>query len=115
MPHTVNLNADLGESFGAWEMGSDADMLATVNSANIACGFHAGDPLVMRRTLSLARKAGVSVGETGRAAWGLRKADVELRKALDAYLDNLRSGPSWNRLIVVYFGEKALSALGRAR
>lgn len=62
MPKTVNLNADLGESFGAWEMGSDADMLATVNSANIACGFHAGDPLVMRRTLSLARKAGVSVG-----------------------------------------------------
>ena len=62
MPQTVNLNADLGESFGAWEMGSDAEMLATVNSANVACGFHAGDPLVMRRTLSLARKAGVSVG-----------------------------------------------------
>ena len=58
MPQTVNLNADLGESFGAWEMGSDAEMLATVNSANVACGFHAGDPLVMRRTLSLARKAG---------------------------------------------------------
>ncbi len=62
MTRTVNLNADLGESFGAWEMGSDAEMLATVTSANIACGFHAGDPLVMRRTLRLARKAGVSVG-----------------------------------------------------
>ena len=62
MTRTVNLNADLGESFGAWEMGSDAEMLATVTSANIACGFHAGDPLVMRRTLSLAKKAGVSVG-----------------------------------------------------
>ena len=62
MIRTVNLNADLGESFGAWEMGSDAEMLATVTSANIACGFHAGDPLVMRRTLSLAKKAGVSVG-----------------------------------------------------
>ena len=45
----------------------------------------------------------------------VRKSDVELRRELDAYLDNLRSGPSWNRLIVVYFGEKALSALGRAR
>ena len=45
-------------------MGSDAEMLATVNSANVACGFHAGDPLVMRRTLRLARKAGVSVAPT---------------------------------------------------
>jgi ABC-type amino acid transport substrate-binding protein len=60
-------------------------------------------------------EAGVAVGEAGRAAWGVRKGDVELKRELDAYLDNLRSGPSWNRLIVVYFGEKALSALGRAR
>jgi polar amino acid transport system substrate-binding protein len=58
-------------------------------------------------------EAGVAVGESGRAAWGIRKADVELKRELDAYLDNLRSGPSWNRLVVVYFGEKALTALGR--
>ena len=62
MPQTVNLNADLGESFGAWEMGSDAEMLATVNSANIACGFHGGDPLVMRQTVRAARERGVSIG-----------------------------------------------------
>jgi 5-oxoprolinase (ATP-hydrolysing) subunit A len=58
----VNLNADLGESFGAWRMGDDAAMLSVVKSANIACGFHAGDPMVMRRTLALAREHGVSVG-----------------------------------------------------
>ncbi|HXE40520.1 MAG TPA: LamB/YcsF family protein, partial [Azonexus sp.] len=48
MPDKINLNADLGESFGAWSMGNDAEMLRIVTSANVACGFHAGDPLVMR-------------------------------------------------------------------
>jgi len=58
----LNLNADLGESFGAWKMGDDPAMLGIVASANLACGFHAGDPLVMRRTLHAAHKAGVSIG-----------------------------------------------------
>ena len=58
----LNLNADLGESFGAWKMGSDAELLRIVGSANIACGFHAGDPLVMRRTVRQALDAGVSLG-----------------------------------------------------
>jgi len=62
MSRVVNLNADLGESFGAWRMGRDDEMLALVNSANVACGFHAGDPAVMRRTVALARKHGVSIG-----------------------------------------------------
>ena len=58
----INLNADLGESFGAWTMGRDAEMLQLVASANIACGFHAGDPLVMRNTVATARRHGVSIG-----------------------------------------------------
>jgi len=62
MSKMVNLNADLGESFGPWPMGRDDDMLALVNSANVACGFHAGDPAVMRRTIALAAKHGVSIG-----------------------------------------------------
>lgn len=62
MPDKINLNADLGESFGAWTMGDDAAMLRLVGSANLACGFHAGDPLVMRNTLRLAKAQGVSVG-----------------------------------------------------
>lgn len=62
MSQRINLNADLGESFGAWVMGKDAEMLRLVDSANIACGFHGGDPLVMRQTVQLAKQYGVSIG-----------------------------------------------------
>ena len=58
----IDLNTDLGESFGAWTMGDDDAMLDLVTSANVACGFHAGDPVVMHRTMAAARDRGVSVG-----------------------------------------------------
>lgn len=58
----VNINADLGESFGPWVMGADAAMLGIVGAANIACGLHAGDPEVMRATLAEAQRNGVSIG-----------------------------------------------------
>ena len=58
----LNLNSDLGESFGAWVMAGDAAMLGIVNSANVACGYHAGDPLVMIQTVERAKKNGVSIG-----------------------------------------------------
>ena len=58
----INLNADLGESFGAWTMGEDEALLNVVCSANIACGFHAGDPLVMRTTVRTALAARVGLG-----------------------------------------------------
>ena len=58
----INLNADLGEGFGPWQMGDDAAMLDIVASANVACGGHAGDPDVMRRTVRLARERKVSIG-----------------------------------------------------
>ena len=61
-PVKINLNADLGESFGAWTMGEDEALLGVVCSANIACGFHAGDPLVMRTTVRSALAAGVGLG-----------------------------------------------------
>lgn len=59
---TIDLNCDMGESYGAWTMGQDAAVLAHVTSANIACGFHAGDPDTMRRTVRLARERGVAIG-----------------------------------------------------
>jgi UPF0271 protein len=58
----INLNADLGESFGAYRMGDDAALMAIIGSANVACGFHGGDPSVMAETVRLARTAGVSIG-----------------------------------------------------
>ena len=59
---TVDLNCDIGESFGAWTSGSDGELLAHVTSANIACGFHAGDSSTMRRTIGLALDRGVALG-----------------------------------------------------
>ena len=56
------LNCDLGESYGSWTMGQDAKAMANIDQANIACGFHAGDPLVMRNTLNLAKEHGVMIG-----------------------------------------------------
>ncbi|WP_300765743.1 5-oxoprolinase subunit PxpA [uncultured Bifidobacterium sp.] len=58
----VDLNSDMGEGFGRWSLGDDAALLSVVSSANVACGFHAGDPSVMLSTLGLAEKNGVSVG-----------------------------------------------------
>ena len=58
----LNLNADLGESFGAWPMGDDEHLLGVVDTANVACGFHAGDPLVMSTTIKRAQAANVSIG-----------------------------------------------------
>lgn len=58
----IDLNCDMGESFGAWQMGADTDVLPWVSSVNIACGFHAGDPAVMRRTVTAAVEAGVTIG-----------------------------------------------------
>ena len=58
----VDLNADMGESFGPWKMGDDARLLKTVTSANIACGAHAGDPDVMASTMKLASENGVGIG-----------------------------------------------------
>ena len=58
----IDLNADLGEGFGPWKMGDDAAMLDIVTTANIACGFHAGDPETMRSTIAAAQERGVSVG-----------------------------------------------------
>ena len=77
---SIDLNADLGESFGAWRLGDDEGMLALVTSANVACGFHAGDPSTLRRTCALAADHGVSVGaQVGYrdlAGFGRRFVDV---------------------------------------
>ncbi|PIE26305.1 MAG: hypothetical protein CSA58_10230 [Micrococcales bacterium] len=77
---TVDLNADLGESFGTWRLGDDEAMLRIVTSANVACGFHAGDPLTLRRTCAAAARAAVAVGAQvsyqDLAGFGRRFVDV---------------------------------------
>ena len=77
----IDLNSDLGESFGAWRMGDDATMLGIVTSANVACGFHAGDPAGILRTLNAAAEHGVSVGAhvsyPDLVGFGRRNMDIE--------------------------------------
>ncbi|MGB2718007.1 MAG: 5-oxoprolinase subunit PxpA [Vicinamibacterales bacterium] len=58
----IDLNSDLGESFGRWTLGNDVEVMRSITSANIACGFHAGDPGVMRETVRRAKAAGVAIG-----------------------------------------------------
>ena len=77
---SIDINCDMGESFGAWTLGDDAAILPHVTSANIACGFHAGDPGTMRRTIELALANGVAVGAhpglPDLAGFGRRTMDV---------------------------------------
>ncbi len=58
----VQINCDMGESFGLWRLGDDAAILPFIDVANVACGFHASDPVVMRRTVRMAKEHGVAVG-----------------------------------------------------
>jgi 5-oxoprolinase (ATP-hydrolysing) subunit A len=62
MADRIDLNADMGESYGRWTLGDDDSLMPFLTSANIACGFHGGDPHVMRRTVALALEHGVGVG-----------------------------------------------------
>jgi UPF0271 protein len=59
---TVELNCDMGEGFGLWHLGADEALMPLITMANVACGFHAGDPMVMRDTVALAKEHGVRVG-----------------------------------------------------
>jgi lactam utilization protein B len=76
----IDINADLGEGFGVWRLGDDEALLAVVTSANVACGYHAGDPLIMRRTCEAAVARGVMIGAQvsyrDLAGFGRREMDV---------------------------------------
>ncbi|MBK9477178.1 MAG: LamB/YcsF family protein [Tetrasphaera sp.] len=84
----IDLNADLGESFGRWRLGDDEAMLDVVTSANIACGFHAGDPLTLRRTCAAAVERGVVIG----AQVGYDDLAGFGRRAMEVPSDELTAG-----------------------
>jgi UPF0271 protein len=62
MPDRIDINCDMGESFGAYKLGRDQEVMDYISSANVACGWHAGDPMVMEQTVRLAKEKGVAVG-----------------------------------------------------
>lgn len=80
MSRRIDLNADLGESYGVWRLGADEDLLPLLSSANVACGWHGGDPRIMDATVAAARAAGVAVGAhpsfPDRDGFGRRAMDV---------------------------------------
>ena len=80
MASKINLNADMGEGFGAYDIGNDEALLEIIRSANVACGFHAGDPLVMQRLTRMAKERGVSVGAHPgfNDLWGFGRRRIEM-------------------------------------
>jgi 5-oxoprolinase (ATP-hydrolysing) subunit A len=100
---SIDLNADVGEGQGQWRMGDDAALLSLVTSANVACGAHAGDPLVMDRTVVLARDLGVAVG----AHPGYPDRDGFGRRDLAMSLDELRA------TVLAQVGALAAICMGR--
>lgn len=83
----IDLNSDVGESFGNYQLGLDEDVIPLISSANIACGFHAGDPAVMRQTVALARRHGVALGAhpglPDLVGFGRRNMEVTLEEIKD--------------------------------
>jgi UPF0271 protein len=77
----INLNADMAEGFGAYDIGDDSGILKIIGSANIACGFHAGDPLIMRRVVAEAKQNGVTIGvHPGfNDLWGFGRRRIDTR------------------------------------
>ena len=90
----IDLNSDLGESYGAWTMGDDAAMLRLVSSANVACGFHAGDPSTLRRVCATAAELGVRIGAQvsypDLAGFGRRRIDIR-RESFRTMASRVRS------------------------
>ena len=85
--HAIDLNSDVGESFGNYKLGLDEEVIPLISSANIACGYHAGDPAVMRQTVALALNHGVGLGAhpglPDLVGFGRRNMDVTLEEIKD--------------------------------
>jgi UPF0271 protein len=98
----VDLNADLGEGFGAWRLGDDEALLDIVTSANVACGFHAGDPSTMRRVCAAAAERGVAIGaQVGYrdlAGFGRRRIDYDPDELRDDLLYQIGALDAFARL-----------------
>jgi UPF0271 protein len=83
----IDINADMGESYGRWTLGNDVELMPFLSSANVACGYHGGDPHVMRNTVRLARKHGVALGAhvsfPDLIGFGRRRMDISAQELKD--------------------------------
>ena len=103
MTHTVDLNSDLGEGFGRWTLGDDDAMLDLVTSANVACGFHAGDPSILRRVCASAAERGVAIGaQVGHrdlAGFGRRHIEVDPAELVDEVIYQIGALDAFARVL----------------
>jgi UPF0271 protein len=87
MAKVIDLNCDMGESWGRWTLGADAEVMPVITTANVACGFHGGDPHVIRKTVALANQHGVAIGShpglPDLMGFGRRKMDVTKQELKD--------------------------------
>ena len=106
MGMVVNLNADMGEGFGAYDIGNDTEILRIIKSASIACGFHAGDPCTMRQVVSQAQEQGVSIGAHPgfNDLWGFGRRKIDMDPQELEYLIAYQIGAL--QAIAAYAGEK---------
>jgi len=106
MGTVVNLNADMGEGFGAYDIGNDTEILRIIKSASIACGFHAGDPCTMRQVVSQAQEQGVSIGAHPgfNDLWGFGRRKIDMDPQELEYLIAYQIGAL--QAIAAYAGEK---------
>lgn len=106
MTISVNLNADMGEGFGAYDIGDDDAILKIIRSASIACGFHAGDPLTMRHLVQRAKEEGVSIGAHPgfNDLWGFGRRRIDMKPEHLEYLIAYQIGALQG--MAAYVGEK---------
>ena len=106
MTIAVNLNADMGEGFGAYAIGDDDAILGIIRSASIACGFHAGDPLTMRRLVQRAKDEGVSIGAHPgfNDLWGFGRRRIDMQPEHLEYLIAYQIGAL--QAMAAYVGER---------
>lgn len=106
MSLSVNLNADMGEGFGAYDIGDDDAILKIIRSASIACGFHAGDPLTMHRVVQRAKEEGVSIGAHPgfNDLWGFGRRRIEMSPEDLEYLIAYQIGAL--QAMTAYVGDK---------
>ena len=106
MPTQINLNADMGEGFGAYDIGNDEAMLKIIRSASIACGLHAGDPLTMHRNVQRAKEEGVSIGAHPgfNDLWGFGRRRIEMKSDQLEYLVAYQIGAL--QAMAAYVGER---------
>jgi len=105
----VEINCDLGESFGSWQMGQDAQLMPYIDMANIACGFHASDPQTMQQTIALAEQHNLSIGAhpsypdlVGFGRRSMKIAPVELQALLQYQISALQGMAALQGLDVTY-------------